>query len=312
MSRCDALNICYDRFLPSDPMQEDMPLPQRLALVSDKMFQPGDRITVSFIGGSSAQRQHCLDVAKRLMEIANIKFEFVTGTGGMWRIAFNSSLGAWAFLGKDALSVSRQEATMNLGFDQPGTYTHEFLHAGAAAIHEHQNPFDNPIKWNKPQVYHDLGGPPNNWDRATIDSNMFAVYSKTQVNGTSYDPKSVMLYARPASWTIDGDKVDPNAVLSSEDIRWLSTKLPGVSTPPPPVDPPPPVGSFTRAAVHAINKAQRDAFNAKNPFYTPASNLLVSRIDTALQAAFPGMTLEEIHAACVDGLPDPGAFPELQ
>ena len=236
----NALCICYDRYLPDADPGVGLGRVERLALVTQKMWAPGDTLTVSFMGGTSIQRQHAIDAAKRLSEIANINFEFLSSGAGTIRIAFNPSLGAWSFIGRDILGVPKAQPTMNLGFDQPGTYTHELLHS-VGAIHEHQSPFGNKIQWNKPQVYHDLGGPPNNWDKATIDHNMFAKYSETQLNGTQFDPKSIMLYAFPPSWTIDGFHVEPNVALSPLDVEWLAKAYPGRTQPPiEPVKPQPP------------------------------------------------------------------------
>lgn len=236
MSRTCALQMCYDRFLPDHP-RDLMTHIERIALFTTKMWTPGDTLTVSFLGGTSAQQQKVVSVLARLSTIANIKFQFVA-SGGTIRIAFNPSLGAWSYIGKDALNIAKDQPTMNLGFDQPGTYEHECTHM-MAAIHEHQSPFGNPILWNKPQVYHDLGGPPNNWDTATIDANMFQQYSQTQMNGTAFDKDSVMLYSFPAIWTVNGFHVEPNANWSDLDKQWLTTKYPGVVTP----TPPPPTGS---------------------------------------------------------------------
>lgn len=236
-------NICYDRILPQD--HEALRSIDRLALFTAKMWEPGDKLPVSFMGGTATQRNHVIDAASRISESAFIDFIFVTSGVGVIRIAFNPSLGAWSNIGRDASSVSRSQPTMNLGFDQPGTYTHELCHA-IGAIHEHQSPFGNPIQWNKMQVYHDLGGPPNNWDAATIDHNMFEKYSQTQINGTAFDRKSIMLYAFPASWTIDGFHSDANAVLSDQDKLWLATKYPGRIVVPPPIPPiTPPADSLT-------------------------------------------------------------------
>ena len=226
--------MCFDRYPPA---VKSLPTVERLALLTTKMWTPGDKLTVSFFGGSALQRQHVIDAARRLMEVANVDFVFLDSGIGTIRIAFNPSLGAWSYIGKDILGISKSQPTMNLGFDQPGTYTHELTHS-LGGIHEHQSPFGNPIRWNRPQVYHDLSGPPNNWDLATIDHNMFEHYSETLTNGTAFDPQSIMLYSFPASWTIDGFHVEPNAVLSDADKRWLATKYPGRVAPPPPVDPP--------------------------------------------------------------------------
>ncbi len=220
-------------------MDSGMSHVERLVLITSKMWSPGDTLTVSFIGGSSSQRQNVIAAATEIMRYANLKFQFLSTGVGMLRVAFNASLGAWSNIGNDALSVPQSQPTINLGFDQPGTYIHELCH-GVGAIHEHQSPYSNPIKWNKPQVNHDLGGPPNNWDQATIDHNMYEQYSQTITNGTTFDKDSVMEYFFPASWTLDGFHVDQNAVLSPLDKQWLATKYPGSVVAPPPVVPPTP------------------------------------------------------------------------
>ncbi len=82
---------------------------------------------------------------------------------------------------------------------------HEFGHA-LGLIHEHQNPLGT-IKWNKPAVVHDLSGPPNNWDQATIDHNMFEAYPAAEIDGTKLDKTSIMMYPIPASWVTDPSQV---------------------------------------------------------------------------------------------------------
>ena len=108
---------------------------------------------------------------------------------------------------------------MNLGWQDEAVILHEFGHA-IGLIHEHQNPVHG-IRWNKDVVYRDLGGPPNNWPKATVDFNMFATYDRSQVNATDVDPKSIMLYAIPATWTLDGFSSEPNAVLSDLDKAFI-------------------------------------------------------------------------------------------
>ena len=129
-----ALCICHDMYSPEEKGSLEA---NRLVLWSAKMWAPGDKLTTSFIGGTSQQRTHVIDAAKRIMEVANIDFVFVDSRGVI-RIAFNPSLGAWSMVGRDALTVSMSQPTMNLGFDQAGTYTHELVHA-LGAIHEHQS-----------------------------------------------------------------------------------------------------------------------------------------------------------------------------
>ncbi len=87
-------------------------------------------------------------------------------------------------------------------------------------IHEHQNPL-HAIHWNKAAVRHDLSGPPNNWDDATIQHNMFDRYDPAKVTATKVDRKSIMMYPIPQTWTVDGFSSGLNATLSSGDKRLI-------------------------------------------------------------------------------------------
>jgi hypothetical protein len=73
---------------------------------------------------------------------------------------------------------------------------HEFGHA-LGCIHEHEAPTFTRV-WNKQAVYKAFSGPPNNWSKADIDSNILDKYSPKGMSCTEYDPKSIMLYAFPA------------------------------------------------------------------------------------------------------------------
>jgi len=72
---------------------------------------------------------------------------------------------------------------------------HEFGHA-IGAIHEHSVPTGG-IVWNLPAVYRYFGGPPNNWSKEDIDFNIIQKYSVSQLNGTTFDKRSIMLYSFP-------------------------------------------------------------------------------------------------------------------
>jgi serralysin len=101
---------------------------------------------------------------------------------------------------------------------------HEFGHA-IGCIHEHSSPAGG-IKWHKEVVYRDLGGPPNNWDKATVDHNVFAVYDKSVTQFTAVDSKSIMLYSFPKEWTLDGMTFTTNGTLSSTDKKFIKARYP--------------------------------------------------------------------------------------
>jgi hypothetical protein len=81
------------------------------------------------------------------------------------------------------------------------------------------------IEWNRPVVLRDLAGPPNYWDGATVEHNVFYKYAMDQINGTKFDPDSIMLYAFPAEWTIGGVATHANDVLSKLDKEFIAGAL---------------------------------------------------------------------------------------
>lgn len=171
--------------------------------------------------------------APQWTQYANIKFTFVDSGAVDILVAFNPSEGSWSYLGTDSSYYSsRNKASMNLGWidsnkkeaDIRSVILHQFGHA-LGAVHKHESPYAN-IPWNKDQVYKDLGGPPNNWDRATVDHNMFTLYTLQDTQGTAFDPESIMLYHSPASWTTNGKGTNYNTDLSAPDMAYAKFAYP--------------------------------------------------------------------------------------
>jgi hypothetical protein len=230
----------------------------RIALLKSKKWPNGAQLHYAFRGGNAGQRKLFQQTCEELMKYANLDFKLkpASVTVAEIRVTFDRNGGAWSYIGSDSARQPSGQATMNLGFGyndgQDGTYMHELGHA-VGAIHEHQNPRGG-IKWNEPNVIRDLSGPPNNWDRQTIQRNMFDKYSATQLNASQFDDKSIMLYAIPASWTLDGFSSRANKVLSAQDKAWLQQEYPGRGVQPPPG---PGVGSAIEIKVVSL-AAHRD------------------------------------------------------
>jgi serralysin len=148
------------------------------------------------------------------------------------RIAFEQGNGSWSYLGTMCRDIDKPKPTMNYGWLTPSSdeaelrrvVLHEFGHA-IGLIHEHQNPKGG-IKWNRPAVIKDLSGPPNRWDEATIESNMFRYYPPTDVIATDVDAKSIMMYPIPKAWTLDGFSSGFNGELSDNDKALIQGVYP--------------------------------------------------------------------------------------
>lgn len=217
-------HVCFDRILPRELMRPQATERRggRLRGISPigKTWMNGSTLRVRFVDGNAAQRALAREQAGWWQAVANLRFDFDDAPDAEIRIAFDEGDGAWSYIGTDARSIPRDEPTMNLGFLDGGTAAHEFGHAIGLA-HEHQNPAGG-IAWNEAVVIREMSGPPNFWDEATTRHNILRRYAADQINGTAFDPKSIMLYFFPAAWTTTGVGTEANEVLSSMDKLFVA------------------------------------------------------------------------------------------
>lgn len=149
------------------------------------------------------------------------------------RIGFMRGDGAWSWLGREILDHGPNERTMNFGWDltRPGeldTAIHEIGHT-LGFPHEHQNPKAG-IEWDEEAVYEALAQPPNEWDRQTTFWNIIRKLNANEVEGTTWDPNSVMHYPfeaglikRPEEYR---NGLQPAGGLSAKDESWVKSLYP--------------------------------------------------------------------------------------
>lgn len=152
------------------------------------------------------------------------------------RIGFMRGDGAWSYVGRDIIDVGVgvDERTMNFGWDltaderEIDTAIHEIGHT-LGFPHEHQNP-NAGIVWDEEAVYQALASPPNNWDREKTYHNIIRKISPDLVQGSSWDPDSVMHYPfgpglikEPAIYQ---NGISPAGGLSDRDSTWVKTFYP--------------------------------------------------------------------------------------
>ena len=215
----DRPKICIDRILPRDLMRLRRTTRaggrDRAVAPIGKTWMNGSTLQVRFMGGTPAQKATVREQAGWWTEHANLTFNFNNAPGAEIRITFDAGDGAWSYVGTDCQGIPLNDATMNLGFMDGGTTAHEFGHAIGLA-HEHQNPAGG-IQWNEAVVIRELARSPNFWNEATARHNVLRKYTADQINGTRFDPESIMLYFFPAEWTLNGIGTKANEVLSDLD-----------------------------------------------------------------------------------------------
>lgn len=160
-------------------------------------------------------------VEERINPITNLKFVFTDNIQDAHiRITFDPEQGAWSLVGTDCIN-NKKEPTMNLGWFDVGTTIHEFGHA-LGLIHEHQNPRGKTIQWDLDKVYQ-WADNSQGWDHDTTYRNIVEKYAINQVNGSTFDPNSIMLYFFPSNLTLNNEGTHQNYILSPTDVLYINS-----------------------------------------------------------------------------------------
>lgn len=163
-------------------------------------------------------------VRERIEPLVKLNFVFLDDNASNEesdvRIDWNENGGCWSYLGTDAMDHGKDEATMSFAWFDVSTVMHEFGHM-LGMIHEHQNPSGTGIDWNEDAVY-EWAADTQGWDMEQTKKNILDKYNREDINGSEFDPLSIMLYFFPASLTNNNKGTYQNLRLSGTDMKYIA------------------------------------------------------------------------------------------
>src|SRR5688572_20842219 len=191
--------------------------------------------------GTEALKNQVRTAFKRWAAVGiGLRFEEVADrTQAQVRIGFLFQDGHWSYIGRQILRQGVDDRTMNLDPSdgiQSGQYgidvaCHEIGHT-LGFPHEHQNP-NAGIVWNDEAVYAALAAPPHRWSRDTTFYNIFRKIPPDEVQGSNWDPNSIMHYPFEPGLIVKPEQyqagLQPAGGLSARDKEWVKTFYPPTS-----------------------------------------------------------------------------------
>ena len=188
--------------------------------VSEKNIDP----LQNEVNNMSVQKAIKKIVQERIIPLVNLDIAFIDNPADAnVRISFDDKGGAWSLLGTDHLS-EKTNPTMNFEWVDVPTVIHEMGHM-LGMIHEHQNPKGQNIDWNDKKVF-EWAKETQGWDEQTTRQNILDKYDSNSINGSSFDPQSIMLYFFEADLTNNGVGTKQTVRLSGIDVDWIHQMYP--------------------------------------------------------------------------------------
>jgi hypothetical protein len=214
------------------------PMRQELIRVNDRKWVNGTVLHHFFFDTTEEQKHVVREAFDTWKNVGiGLRFEEVDSPAeAEIKIGFVRGDGAWSFVGRDVIDLAPgpDERTMNFGWDltrdprEIDTAMHEIGHT-LGFPHEHQNP-NAGIVWDEEAVFAALAQPPNEWDREKTHFNIIRKIDPDTVQGSKWDPNSVMHYPfeaglikEPAGFR---SGLTPAGGLSERDKTWIRTFYP--------------------------------------------------------------------------------------
>ena len=184
------------------PRTSPLTIPVTSQQRTGEKWEAGTILRVRFLGGSEEEQRAVKEFPGEWSKNANVGFRFdlAEEETAEIRIAFDADEGNWSVVGKDALRVPNDMATMNLmlgrsvGNNARGLILHQFGHV-LGLRHEHDPPPAG-IRWKKEIVWNALSGV----QKDAIDEYFFQKLDECSIQYSNFEKTSIMRCPIPYKW----------------------------------------------------------------------------------------------------------------
>ena len=161
-------------------------------------------------------------VRERIEPLVNFKFNFIEDQSkAMVKISLGQNFWPMSSIGYYGDGAGIHNMSFGTWFDVR-VILHEFGHL-IGLVHEQENP-NGKIAWDREAVL--KFGKIQGWTDEQTE--MYVLYTeKTEnINGSTFDPLSIMVYPYPAELNINKIAIKMNARLSGKDVLWICKTYP--------------------------------------------------------------------------------------
>lgn len=195
-----------------------------VGITKDRGFAPGQTVYLAFDGDVEKSKQ-ILDILKKhAFPYINLNFQIGRYNDSTVTIKTAHSASPTAIISGNTTGIGTKAPIVTIYRFTQGVILHEFGHA-MGMFHEHQNPApNNPIKWNKDEVYAHYVTK-QNWKKEAVDAQILNRRDKAKSLYNTWDKNSIMNYTIRPGFTDAPVRTFVGQEYSEGDKNWFKLKF---------------------------------------------------------------------------------------
>lgn len=195
-----------------------------VGVTRDRGFKAGQTVYLAFDGDVETSK-YVLEILKEFaFPYINLDFQIGRYNDSTITIKTNPSASPTASISGNTTGIGTKTPVVTIYKLTQGVILHEFGHA-MGMFHEHQNPApDNPIQWNKEEVYAHYVTK-QNWKKEAVDAQIINRRDKAKSLFTNWDQNSIMNYTIRPGFTAAPIQTFIGQEYSKGDKNWFNMKF---------------------------------------------------------------------------------------